>query len=138
MISHSPLRHLHLFRFRLRFIVITALISSFGSAVVGLLAPYLYTSTATIQVETKQKQSQMNFGDDGVEFHKAALLIESPQILAKVADKLISKPLDTRYYFPRAISAFDLPARISLLLRHMGYQPPAASQTGHSYFTSDW
>ncbi len=137
MISHSPLRHIHLFRFRLRFIVITALISSFGSAVVGLLAPYHYTSTATIQVETKQKQSQMSFGDEGVEFHKAALLIESPQILTKVAEKLVSKPLDTRYYFPRAISAFDFPARVSLLLRHMGYQPPATSQSGHSYFTAE-
>lgn len=125
MISHSPIRHLHLFRFRMRFIVLTALISGCGSAVVGLMAPYLYTSSATVQIDVgKTQKRSASYIDDSVEFHKAALLIQSPQILSQVAAKLVARPLDIRYYFPRSLSAFDMSARLSLMLRHMGYRPP--------------
>ncbi len=123
MTSYSPVRYLHLVQHRPRFLLITVGVSTVIAAIIGLVSPYLYSSTAVIQYQPKP-QTGVVMHDDGAAFHKVTMLVSSSQVLGEVAKTLANEPLDPYYYFPKTIPILDIKTRAKLLLRHLGLQKP--------------
>jgi uncharacterized protein involved in exopolysaccharide biosynthesis len=124
MTSFSPVRYVKLIQHRPRFLFVTVAVSTVIAAIVGLVSPYLYTSTSVVQYQNKTA-GQMAFRDDGVAFHKATMLVSSLSVLTEVAKTLAKEPLDPYYYFPKTIPLLDFRTRGKLLLRHLRLQDPA-------------
>ena len=106
MTSFLPVRYLQLIKHRPKFLVVTVSVSTIFAAIAGLLSPYLYTSSSVVQYQPKAS-NQMVLRDDSVDFHKATMLVTSPQVLNEVAKVLANEPLDPYFYFPRTIPALD-------------------------------
>ncbi len=123
MTSYSPVRYLHLIKHRPRFLLLSVGISTAIAAVIGLVSPYLYSSTALVQYQPKVNL-QLPMADNNVVFHKVTLLVTSTKVLNEVAKTLATQPLDPYYYFPKTIPVTDIRTRGKLLLRHLGLQKP--------------
>lgn len=120
MTSHSPVRYLSLLKRRPRFLTATVVLSTLLAAGLGLLSPYVYTSTSVVQYQPKATSGQNLFHDDSGAFHKALMLLQSSLVLTMVAKTLEKEPLDLFAYFPKTIPILDFRTRFELVARHLG------------------
>jgi len=133
--SSISLRLLHLLRRRYKFIIVVSIASACFGLTLGMMTPYVFSSSATVEIQIKGGGSSVlqRLGvvaqTDYFELLRASSIILSPIFLIKVAEKVHREKFPLSALFPKQFSALDLKFRLGLLLQNIGLKSPEKSDT---------
>src|SRR5262249_43043369 len=120
----TPNRVWNLTRLRYKFVLWGGGISAFVSMMIGLTTPYLYRSSAYVQIALPPQRDSAVLDPNDVE--RISNLVRSPVLLTRVATDIINgKRISLRSLVPQSVSTTNLKERKNIFIEHFVGHPMA-------------